>query len=230
MLDLIFQPLYNSSADTLTVGIFLLLMLSALALGALLALVYRRVGPCSSSFAVTLATLPAVVAMVIMMVSGSIGAGVAVAGTFSLVRFRSAPGTGREIAAVFIAMALGLACGMGCPSLAALFTLVLCAVNLFYAKIGFGEDKDSDIHKNLHITVPESLEYAEIFDDLFAEYTREARLRQVKTTNLGSLNRLSYDITLRRPATEKALIDALRCRNGNLEISITQQSTLSAEL
>ena len=223
MLDLIFQPLYNSSADTLTVGIFLLLMLSALALGALLALVYRRVGPCSSSFAVTLATLPAVVAMVIMMVS-------AVAGTFSLVRFRSAPGTGREIAAVFIAMALGLACGMGCPSLAALFTLVLCAVNLFYAKIGFGEDKDSDIHKNLQITVPESLEYNEIFDDLFAEYTREARLRQVKTTNLGSLNRLSYDITLRRPATEKALIDALRCRNGNLEISITQQSTLSAEL
>lgn len=230
MLDSVFLPIYSGGAETLTVGVFLILTAAALVLGAVLALVFRLNNPCSRSFAVTLATLPAAVAVVIMMVSGSIGAGVAVAGTFSLVRFRSAPGSGREIAAVFIAMALGLACGMGCPALAALFTLIMCGVDLLYARIGFGEERGGGLRKSLQITLPESLEYNEIFDDLFERYTSEAKLVRVKTTNLGSLNRLSYDITLLAPGTEKALIDALRCRNGNLEISISRQSTESAEL
>ena len=218
MLDSVFSTLYNSYTE-LTLPLFLLIMLSALVLGALEALVYRRNNPCTRSFAVTLAMLPAVVSVIILMVSGSIGAGVAVAGTFSLVRFRSAPGSAKEIAAVFIAMAIGLACGMGCPGLAALFTLIMCAVELLYSKVGFGEEKDN-LQKALSVTLPESLEYSDMFDDLFAEYTSEAKMTRVKTTNLGSLNRLSYDITLRKPGTEKALIDAIRCRNGNLEVSI----------
>ena len=228
MLETIFDPIYNSG-ETLRVGVFLILTASALILGAVLALCYRRSGACSRSFALALATLPAVVSTVILLVSGSIGAGVAVAGTFSLVRFRSAPGSAREIAAVFTAMALGLACGMGCPALAALFTLILCAVSLLYARLGFGEDEGS-LERVLNITVPESLEYSEMFDDLFAEYTSSAKLTRVRTTNLGSLNRLSYEIRLRRAGTEKAFIDELRCRNGNLEISLTRQSTETAEL
>ena len=228
MLESILNSVYNSG-ESLTLPVFLLLMAAALGLGALYALVYRRCNPCSRSFAVTLATLPAIVTVVILMVSGSIGAGVAVAGTFSLVRFRSAPGSGKEIAAVFVAMALGLACGMGCPGIAALFTLILSGVELLYTRIGFGEERNGE-RRCLQITVPESLEYGEIFDDLFQQYTREASLRQVKTTNLGSLNRLSYDIVLREKGSEKALIDALRCRNGNLEISISQHATVSAEL
>lgn len=177
----------------------------------------------------TLAMLPAVVSVIILMVSGSIGAGVAVAGTFSLVRFRSAPGSAKEIAAVFIAMAIGLACGMGCPGLALLFTLIMCGVELLYSRIGFGEDRDN-LQKALSVTLPESLEYSDIFDDLFAEYTTEAKMTRVKTTNLGSLNRLSYDITLRKPGTEKALIDAIRCRNGNLEVSIGNRMPETNEL
>lgn len=204
-------------------------MAAALLLGALQAVVYRRCSPCTGSFALTLAMLPAVVSVIILMVSGSIGAGVAVAGTFSLVRFRSAPGSAREIAAVFIAMAIGLACGMGCVGLAAIFTIIMVLAELLYSRIGFGDAQES-LQKTLSVTLPESLEYSEIFSDLFAEYTTEAKMTRVKTTNLGSLNRLSYDITLRAAGTEKALIDAIRCRNGNLEVSIGSRATESNEL
>ncbi|MBQ5405980.1 MAG: DUF4956 domain-containing protein [Oscillospiraceae bacterium] len=228
MLDSVFSTLYNSSAE-ITVPLFLIIMASALLLGALEAFVYRRNNPCTRSFAVTLAMLPAVVSVIILMVSGSIGAGVAVAGTFSLVRFRSAPGSAKEIAAVFIAMAIGLACGMGCPGLAALFTLIMCGAELLYSRVGFGRDP-FEARKTLSVTVPESLEYSGIFDDLFAAYTTEAKMTRVKTTNLGSLNRLSYEITLREPGTEKALIDAIRCRNGNLEISLGCRAAETNEL
>ena len=228
MLDSVFSTLYNRSAE-ISVSLFLLILAAALALGALEAIVYRKNNPCTRSFAVTLAMLPAVVSVVILMVSGSIGAGVAVAGTFSLVRFRSAPGSAREIAAVFIAMAIGLACGMGCVGFAALFTVIMCLMELLYSKTGFGETQEP-LQKTLSVTLPESLEYSEIFSDLFAEYTTEAKMTRVKTANLGSLNRLSYDITLRAPGTEKALIDAIRCRNGNLEVSIGSRATESNEL
>ena len=229
MLEKIFQSVYNSS-EALSASAFLIVIGSALVLGALHALLYGFNNRSSKSFAVTLATLPAIVSVVILMVSGSIGAGVAVAGTFSLVRFRSAPGSAKEIAAVFTSMALGLACGMGYPGFAFLFGLILALADTLYAHSSFGELRGGSLHKTLLITVPESLEYNGVFDDIFSEYTREARLVRVKTTNLGSLNRLSYELTLKRPGCEKAMIDELRCRNGNLEISLGEQSTEHNEL
>ncbi|MBR1457522.1 MAG: DUF4956 domain-containing protein [Oscillospiraceae bacterium] len=230
MLESSFSGIYNSGTDTLTVGVFFIILFSALLIGALQALVYLHNNRCSRSFAVTLAMLPAVVATIILMVSGSIGAGVAVAGTFSLVRFRSAPGSAKEIAAVFISMAAGLACGMGCPGLAALFALIMCLADTFYARVGFGGRKGDELRKTLQITVPESLEYAGAFDDIFEMYTTDARMVRVKTTNLGSLNRLTYELTLRESGSEKNMIDALRCRNGNLEINLSAQATEPAEL
>ena len=230
MLESFFSGIYNSSTDSITLSVFLLLILSALIIGAAQALVYMHNNSGSKSFVVTLATLPAVVSTIIMLVSGSIGAGVAVAGTFSLVRFRSAPGSGKEIAAVFTAMAVGLACGMGCPGLAALFALIMCLADTLYARINFGERKGEELFKSLQITVPESLEYAEVFDDIFDEYTTEAKMIRVKTTNLGSLNRLTYEVKLRESGLEKQLIDALRCRNGNLEINLSARMEASAEL
>ncbi len=229
MLEKIFQSVYDSS-EALSASAFLIVIGSALVLGALHALVYGFNNRSSKSFAVTLATLPAIVSVVILMVSGSIGAGVAVAGTFSLVRFRSAPGSAKEIAAVFTSMALGLACGMGYPGFAFLFGLILALADTLYAHSSFGEIRGGSLHKTLLITVPESLEYNGVFDDIFSEYTREARLVRVKTTNLGSLNRLSYELRLKRPGCEKAMIDELRCRNGNLEISLGEQSTEHNEL
>lgn len=231
MLDTMLKSLITTeTTGALSLPGFLICICSALALGLVLTLVYRSYARPTKSFAVTLATLPAIVSVIIMMVSGSLGAGVAVAGTFSLVRFRSAAGTAKEIGAIFTSMAIGLACGMGYPIFAALFTVILCAAYLIYAKIGFGEPKGEDLHKQLRITLPEDLEYAGMFDDLFEAYTTGARLTAVKTTNLGSLNRLTYDLTMKNPNEEKAFIDQLRCRNGNLEIALTAAALEASEL
>ena len=145
-------------------------------------------------------------------------------------RFRSAPGTAREILTVFLAMAAGLACGMGCVAVAAVSTVLACLLYALLSRSHFGEEKNGDRHRTMHITVPESLEYAGAFDDIFDTYTESRRLVHVKTTSLGSLNRLTYDIMLRRAGEEKAFIDALRCRNGNLEISLMQRAAEGCEL
>lgn len=175
---------------------------------------------------ITLAILPVVVQTVIMLVSGNIGAGVAVAGAFSLVRFRSAPGSAREIAAVFTVMAIGIATGMGYIALAgilfavtALFQLALCYVNF-----GGGDDNE----RTLKITIPEDLDYEGIFDDIFADYTKAARIESVKTSNLGTLYELKYAITLKENSVPKAFIDELRTRNGNLNIVCGRVQTKEA--
>ena len=222
VLDSILTSLYSGRLSV-SLPVFLLITFSALVLGLVYALLYRSVEHCSKSFALTLSLLPAVVAVVILMVNGSIGAGVAVAGTFSLVRFRSAPGSAKEILSVFIAMALGLTCGMGFPLLAAVFTLVICAVFFLFTRLVFAENM-LEQEKTLQITIPEDLEYASLFDDIFARYTSGAKLVRVRTTNLGSLNRLTYEICMREAGTEKAMIDELRCRNGNLEINLAARS------
>ena len=231
MLNTIFKGIFDSASVTvISAADFLLCVGVALLIGGLIALAASRKTGYTNSFLVSLFALPALSCVVIMMVNGNVGAGVATAGAFSLVRFRSAPGSAKEIAAVFTSMALGLACGMGYPGFAFLFGLILALADTLYAHSSFGEIRGGSLHKTLLITVPESLEYNGVFDDIFSEYTREARLVRVKTTNLGSLNRLSYELRLKRPGCEKAMIDELRCRNGNLEISLGEQSTEHNEL
>jgi hypothetical protein len=151
-----------------------------------------------------------------MIVNGNIGAGVAVMGAFSLVRFRSIPGSAKEISSIFFAMAIGLATGMGCLTAAFLFLLIVGAMTLLLNTIHFGEQKK--IEKELRITIPENLNYSGLFDDLFVKYTKGAELTRVKTTNMGSLYELSYRIILLSQEVEKDFIDELRCRNGNLNI------------
>jgi hypothetical protein len=221
MLDLIFTRLYSSAAGGFGLGSFLVCTAVALVLGAMMAALYAHEERCSRGFAATLAVLPAVVSVVILMVSGSLGASVAVAGTFSLVRFRSAPGSAKEIGAVFFATAVGLACGMGYPGFAALFAVLLCAVNFAYSRLHFGGKSNEEMRRVLRITVPEELDYCGAFADVLAQYTTESTLLQVKTIDLGSLNRLTYEVALRQAGQEKEMIDALRCRNGNLEISLS---------
>lgn len=229
MWDKTFTALYDISTG-ITLGNYLTCVAVALILGAMIALCASFRARCSSSFLLTLAVLPAIVAVVIMLVNGNLGAGVAVAGAFSLVRFRSMPGTAKEIGMIFLAMAVGLACGIGYPVFAGIFALVMCAVVFAYSLLNFGQKRDFRQRKILRVTVPEDLDYGNIFDDLFAEYTAKAELLSVKTTNLGSLNRLTYEIVLKKSGTEKAFIDALRCRNGNLEISLSYHSTEQTEL
>ena len=231
MLDFLSTSIIDSSGTSpLGVGGFILCVAAALAIGRVFALVYAPNSVCTKSFVMSLAMLPAIVCLVVMMVSGSIGAGVAVAGTFSLVRFRSAAGSAREICAVFLVMAVGIACGMGYIGYALLFTLIMSTVLLLYNRCGFGLAKNAELNKTLRITIPEDLDYGGVFDDVFEEYTSSHTLQSVKTTNMGSLFKLTYDLTLKRPGCEKAFIDALRCRNGNLEISSSIQSTVTGEL
>lgn len=227
MLDSI---IISDTTGLLSVSGYVICILSALVLGVLFTVVYRLCGATTKSFAVTLAVLPAIVSTVITMVSGSLGAGVAVAGTFSLIRFRSAKGTARELAAVFAAVAIGLACGMGYPLFALLFTAIIAAAFVLLSKTGFGEPKNAPLERSLTITVPEDLEYAEMFDDVMEKYASKHELTQVRTTNLGSLNRLTYAVDLRAPGTEKAFIDELRCRNGNLEISLNARAPEPSDL
>ena len=224
-----FAGMYDSMSG-LTLKTFLICVGVALALGLGIALVYSFRSVHSASFVVTLALLPATVTVVIMMVNGNLGAGVAVAGAFSLVRFRSTPGTAKEIGAIFLAMAVGLACGMGYPSFGFLFTAIMCVIMLVFSLTNFGGPRRSAQRRILRITVPEDLDYPTVFDDLLEKYTLSAVLTDVKTTNLGSLNRLTYAVTLRAAGTEKAFIDELRCRNGNLEISMSIQPAQDREL
>ena len=184
----------------------------------------------SKTFVKTLAMIPAMVAVVIMLVNGSLGASVAVAGAFSLVRFRSAPGTAKEIGWIFLSMAAGLACGMGYPAFAALFVLMMCLVDIILTKTGYVNQKNFNLKKTLLITVPEDLEYETMFEDLMKKYATEWEMLKVKTSNLGSLNRLTYNLTLRKAGTEKAFMDELRTRNGNLEISLLSQAVPVNEL
>lgn len=226
------ESLFNNvvgNQTTMTPAVFLLCMGTALVLGAVLALLYHLTARSTRSFTVTLALLPAVVCVVILMVNGNLGTGVAVAGAFSLVRFRSAPGTAREIGAIFLAMATGLAAGMGYLGYAALFTVIIGIVLFVYEKIAQTASRRT-CDKILRITIPENLDYGDVFRDLFETYTSRYCLTRVKTTHLGSLFRLTYTVTLRDASQEKEFIDALRCRNGNLEISCSLRETESEVL
>lgn len=231
MFSSLFQGLFDSDFTTvITVTDFLLCLGFSLVLGLVMALAYMYRSRYTKSFTVTLALLPAVVCMVIMMVNGNVGTGVAVAGAFGLVRFRSVPGTAKEICALFLAMGAGLIAGMGYLGFAAMFTLVMCAAFLVYSRLDFGTGKKARLYKTLTVTIPEDLDYSHVFEDIFEEYTLEASLARVKTTNMGSLFRLTYHVTLRDGDREKEMIDQLRCRNGNLEISVSCQDTTVAEL
>ena len=164
------------------------------------------------------------------MVNGNVGAGVAVAGTFGLVRFRSVPGTAKEIGAIFLSMATGLAIGMGFIGYAAAFALIMGVVTLIYTKLGYTIFSGSKLQKSLTITIPENLDYTEVFTETLNKYTKSSNLLGVKTTNMGSLFKLSYDVTLNKEGIEKEFIDALRCKNGNLEIRLNRPGMGGEEL
>ncbi len=231
MLDMIFQGIFDTQTTTvISVWKFMICIGAALVIGLILAGAYTYRNRYTKSFLVTLALLPAMVCVVIMMVNGNVGAGVAVAGAFSLVRFRSVPGTAKEISAIFLAMCAGLIAGMGYLGYAALFTMILCGVMLLYNRIDLGSKRNGEKYKVLHITVPEDLDYTGAFDEILGKYTDSHELVQVKTTNMGSLFRLTYELVLNSAEAEKELIDKLRCRNGNLEISVSRRETNTYEL
>lgn len=212
MLDSLFRGVFDSDITVvIRVTDFLLCLGCALLLGLAMAFAYMFRTRYTKSFVVTLALLPAVVCVVILLVNGNVG-------------------TAKEITTLLLAMGAGLIAGMGYLGYAVLFTVVMCAVFLLYNALDFGARRNAASYKTLAVTIPEDLDYTGVFDDIFVEYTAAHDLVSVKTTNMGSMFRLTYQVTLRDAAREKEMLDKIRCRNGNLEILISTQDTTVAEL
>ena len=217
-----FDSIFTGTSVTLVQG--LICTSVALGLGLISALVYMFRSYCSKSFAVTLTLIPPIVAMLIMMVNGlATGAGIAVLGVFSLVRFRSQPGSSREILAIMLSMAIGLACGGGYVTFAIFAAVFVCVVWFILFSTPFG----TTAKKELKIDIPENLDYEGMFDDIFAEFTTRQELCSVKTAQMGSIYELKYQITFKRGKSEKDFLDALRARNGNLPLQIGRISSVN---
>ncbi len=212
--------------DGITLESYLICIGAALLCGIIAAFAASVKSHATKSFVISLVLLPMIVCTVITMVNGNIGTGVAVMGAFSLVRFRSVPGKAKDIAAIFLAMTSGLACSGGYVAIALLFTLIVCAVMLLLSFIPYGDENACD----LQITVPESLSFVDAFEDIFTEYTKTHRLVRTKTSNMGSLYKLFYRVELKDKKQTKEFIDKLRCRNGNLEISLSESAERGEEL
>lgn len=221
------STLFNSiSNGNITAGGYFICLLTACVCGLITAFAASFRSRASKSFIISLILLPMIVETVIVMVNGNVGTGVAVMGAFSLVRFRSVPGKAKDIASIFLAMTAGLACAAGYIGIALVFTVLVCAVMLLLNCAPIGNERTVE----LHITVPESLRFAHCFDDLFDKYTKKHRLEKTRTTNMGSLYKLLYKIEMKDMELVQEFIDELRCRNGNLEIAISEIIEGSDEL
>ncbi|MBE6639650.1 MAG: DUF4956 domain-containing protein [Ruminococcaceae bacterium] len=220
-----FENLFQSviTSGSLQIKEFAICTLTSLLLGALIAFVYTIHNKhYSRSFLMTIAVLPVAVQGIISMmtIQGTVGAGIAVAGAFSLVRYRSVPGSAKEICNIFMAMALGFATAVGYIAYAIIFAVIICVVNLIFNCVPVLSVSRSE--KMLRVSIPESLDYTEVFDDIFEKYTIRAELVRVKSTNMGAVFQLSYEVRFKHGASEKDMLDEIRCRNGNLDIILAR--------
>ena len=200
----------------ITVGKFLLCSVVSLLLGFAVASVSAFIGKKSRSVSVSLTLIPFIVQVIIMIVNGNIGVGLGVAGAFSLIRYRSNPGTASDILVLFIAMTIGITMGVGFIWLSVIFTVIALIAYVLISMSGLGGGKHGE--KELKITIPEGLNYPHLFDDIFKKFTRSCRLVRVRTTNMGSMYQLTYLVVMSNDDEEKEMIDEIRCRNGNLDI------------
>jgi len=214
--------------NQMTASAFFICTAVSLILGALIALSHCFRNRTTPSLLIALALIPVISQTIIHMVNGSIGAGIAVAGAFSLIRFRSVPGTAREICSIFLAITVGICTGMGYVGIACIMCLIILLAGMLYTILLTG--KSTFAEKTLKITIPENLDYEEVFDDLFQKYTIRSELTRVKTVHMGSLFQLEYKILLRYNAAQKSFIDEIRCRNGNLEIVCSRAEYSREEL
>ena len=225
----IFQNIFGNGA--FTIEQFILCIFSASVCGIVIAFFYIfRIERYSHSFIITIAIIPPIVAVVLLVVGDNIGAGIAVAGAFSLIKFRSAPGTAKEIGFIFLAMSAGLLAGAGYLGYSIVFTASIGLVYTIYNSINLGLDHREQCNRLLNITIPEDLDYIGVFDNILEKYTTSYRLSRVKTTNMGTMFRLTYEITTKNSGSEKKMMDEIRCKNGNLEVSISDSKSNNVEL
>lgn len=222
----------NSIMEATTSGLSiksgLICMMVSIILGIVIALVHKNTSKYSKNFLITLGLLPILVQAVIMLVNGNLGTSVAILGAFSLVRFRSLPGNSKEITSVFFAMVVGLAVGVGYVTFAICLTVIASILMLVLSKSSFGEQ--SGKIKKLKVTIPENLDYTEIFDDIFSKYLKKYDIEKVKTTNMGSMYEIIYNVHMNNDMNEKEFIDELRVKNGNLPIVLQREVIGELEL
>lgn len=216
-----FESIFSTSTVTgLTFENAAICIISALIMGAIIALVHMKTSKYTKNFVISIAVLPVLVELAIMMVNGNLGTAVSIMGVFGLIRFRSIAGNSKEIISVFFSMVIGLSIGMGHIAFAAAVTIVVSLIMLIYNKLPIGS-KESE--RNLKVVIPENLNYTNVFDDIFVKYTDRNELQKVKTTNMGSMYELQYIIELKKDADEKKFLDDLRVRNGNLNIIMSKR-------
>ncbi len=214
-----FNTIFNSTVSGLDIGTMLICAGVGIILGIIISLVHKYTSRCSKDFLITLATLPILVSVVMIMINGSLGTSIAILGAFSLIRFRSMPGSAKELLSVFFAMAIGLALGMGHVFFASVFTAIVSIMILIFNKLPmFSGGKTEQI---LKITIPEDLDYTNVFKDEFEKYTSRHRLLKSKTINMGSLYKVSYYVTLKGNVNEKEFLDAIRTKNCNLQVLLS---------
>ena len=206
------------SSDQIAMGSYLLCTIMTIILGFAVAWIHSYKNRTSHSFILTVALIPVIVEVIIMLVNGNLGAGVAVAGAFGFVRFRSAPGTAREISSLFLAMAIGFATGMGYLAIATMLVISVGLVTILFYCL-YSEKKSTRI---LSVTVPEALDYEGAFEEVLSRYTPVWELISVKTISMGTMYRLKYEIEVRKPEKTKEFLDELRIRNGNMEVSLSR--------
>ncbi|MCT8975054.1 DUF4956 domain-containing protein [Clostridium sp. CX1] len=229
MLDSVFSSISNAAASTpIALTDSVLTILISFILGAVISITYMKTsskGVYSQNFSLTLVIIPTVIAIIVLLIGNNIARAFSLAGAFSIIKFRSAPGDPKDIAFVLFTMAAGLACGVGAYSYAGMFTAFLCVLMYILSIINFGAKKLSN--KLLKITIPEDLDYEGAFEDIFGTYTTSHQLIKVKTMDLGSLFQLIFTVTMNNKKSEKEFIDALRCRNGNLNITLSMSEDIS---
>lgn len=215
------KSLFSNTTSSIELSSILICTLVALLLGLIIAHTHKRTTRYSKDFLITLAILPVLIQTIMIMVNGNLGTSVAILGAFSLVRFRSIPGTSKEILSVIFSMTIGLATGMGHVLFATIMTLIISLAIIIFSKIDiFSLNREE---KLLKIVIPENMDYTTMFDEIFAKYTKETHLDHVKTTNMGSLFELTYRIILNKDINEKEFIDDLRIRNGNLKVMLSHE-------
>lgn len=215
------KSLFDSTSSNVSLWTILVCTLVSIILGIIVAYTHKKTSKYSKNFLITLSILPVLVQTVMIMVNGNLGTSVAIVGAFSLVRFRSLPGTSKEILSVFFAMAIGLATGMGHVFFACIMTILVSLAIILFNRMKFFDLNPNT--KMLKIIIPENLDYTNMFDDIFDKFVKEKKLEKVKMTNMGSLFELSYCITFKNDINEKEFIDELRVRNGNLKIILSHE-------
>ncbi len=212
----------STNGESFTLINALIVIGASILLGFIISLVYmytHKKDGYASGFTLTLIMLPVIISIIILLVGNNVARAFSLAGAFSIIRFRSAPGDPKDIAYVFFTLAVGLACGMGYVGYGLIVTIILCVVLIVLDKIKFAMPKTKNMR--LKILVPEDLNYEGVFDEVLERYSSKWTMESVKTKDFGALFEISYRVHLNENVSQKKFIDELRCKNGNLNIALT---------